>query len=941
MRKTKICTGLMVVCGGVLLSAGHLAIAQTSQTLERVEVTGSNIKRTDTETASPVQVITNADMVKSGYTSVSEILQNITANGQGTLSTGFNQAFAAGAAGVSLRGLTTGATLVLIDGRRMAPFPLSDDGQRPFVDIQSIPFAAVERIEILKDGASAVYGSDAIAGVVNIILKKSVTGTQLSAEAGRTQHGGGKTKKFSILQGLNSDNPDLNGYVGLEFHKQDQILLTQRSGEWTTLNWTAFPGGEDLRPGARNDFVTVPRLRTPYLQIPGSSSNNAASFAFYPGCDFASMRANQCTYDFGAQIQPATENVNLIGKLNFALGNDWKASVTGSYFDSRGQQTRYPATAPNGSFAGYTVIGPNLAPSIVGAIAAPLFTVPATYPGNTLGVPANVRGNVFGNSPRIDNIDSGSTRVVAEINGSVVGWDVNAAAGYTAVRTRQTYQNYVNNDFLFTALNDPVNPFLLQGPYTPAQVARVAPFVEALATDTLSFVGARASHELMQLPGGGLGISVGVDYRYKNLDAPGTGTTWLNNTYAVGKEKVTSVYTELAAPIFKQLELNAALRYDKYNTYGSSTTPKVGFKYSPITSLAIRGTASKGFRAPSPAENGNAGALFSFNAIRDPALCPISNADGSPNKTAAGNVPAYCSFTPTYLQNSNPNLAAEKSKSYTLGLIFEPIKNWSNTVDLYKVTIDNQIIPASYLSTYDPIANSVRAAQQTVTFGDGSTGLSPVGPIQYANVPYVNGQTTTTAGMELETRYKIPTPTFGAFTVGVQIAHMFNYDQTLNGVKFKLAGTHGPSIIGGDTGNPRNRGQMTLGWDYGPWSVSSLTTYIGGYSVTDPSQGWNDCNAGVTNVTLDFSGDVPGQFCRIHSFVTTNLTVAYKFGKALTLRGAVQNLFDRSPPTDVATYGATGSNASSNNANGIAYNPSMHQAGAIGRFFSVGVDYQF
>ena len=213
--------------------------------------------------------------------------------------------------------------------------------------------------------------------------------------------------------------------------------------------------------------------------------------------------------------------------------------------------------------------------------------------------------------------------------------------------------------------------------------------------------------------------------------------------------------------------------------------------------------------------------------------------------------------------------------------------------------------------------------------------------IQYATVPYVNGQTTTTSGMELETRYKIPTPTFGAFTVGLQYAHMFNYDQTLNGVKFKLAGTHGPSIIGGDTGNPRNRGQMTLAWDYGPWNVSTLTTYIGGYSVTDPSQGWNDCNAGVTNVTLDFSGDVPGQYCKIGSFVTTNLVVQYKFGKALTLRGSVQNLFDKAPPVDVATYGATGSNASSLNANGIAYNPSMHQAGAIGRFISVGVDYMF
>lgn len=944
LKKTKLCKGLMVACGGVLLSAGQTAWAQAQapagQTLERVEVTGSYIRRTDAETPSPVQVITSADLVRSGYTSVTDVLQNITANGQGTLGTGFNQAFAAGAAGVSLRGLTTGATLVLIDGRRVAPYALSDDGQRPFVDINSIPFSAVERIEILKDGASSTYGSDAIAGVVNIILRKSFTGTLASAEIGTTEHGGGQTKRASILQGINGDNQNLNGWVGLEYRKQDQILLRQRSGEWTTLDWRA-QGGEDLRPGARNDLVTVPRVGTPYLQLPGSSSNSASSFAFYPGCTFTDMRANNCTFDYGAQIQPRTENLNLIGRLNVGLGNDWRATFTGSYSDSKGQQVRYPATVPFGSFAGYTNIGPNQPPTIVGA--SPTYTVPANYPGNTFGVPANVRANVFGTQGRVDDTDAGTSRFVAEINGALAGWDVNAAAGYSDVRVRQTYNHYSNSVALLTALNDPANPFLLTGGNTQANIDRVAPVISALATDELEFVGARASRDLTQLQGGGLGLAVGVDFRRKKLDAPGTGVYWLNNTYAVGQEKVTSIYAELSAPVLKTLELDAALRTDHYDTYGTSTTPKIGFKYNPVKEIALRGTAARGFRAPSPAENGNAGALFSFNAIRDPLNCPVSNANGTPNLTSPSNVPSFCSFSPAYLQNSNPNLSAEKSKSYTLGLIFEPVRNWSNTADLYKITIDNQIIPASYLSNYDPLAHAVRGDPQTATFGDGHTGTTPAGTIQYVTVPYVNGQTTTTSGMELETRYKFPTVTAGTFTVALGFAHMFNYDLTLNGTTYKLAGTHGPSIIGGDTGNPRNRGQLTLGWDYGPWNITSLTTYIGGYSVTDPSQGWNDCAAGINNVTVDFAAldAPPSQYCKVGSFVTTNVVVQYKWGKSLTLRGTVQNLFDRQPPVDAATYGATGSNASSLGANGIAYNPSMHQAGAIGRFYSIGVDYQF
>jgi iron complex outermembrane receptor protein len=201
-RKTAVARALItVLCGTASMMAAQETLAQSSSTLQRVEVTGSNIPRSEVESPSPVQIITADDMKKSGYTTVAEVLRDITANGQGTLSQGFNQAFAGGASGIALRGLTVGATLVLIDGHRMAPYPLSDDGERQFVDISSIPFAIVDRIEILKDGASAVYGSDAIAGVVNVILKKSFEGTLVSADIGGTQHGGGATKNIAITHG--------------------------------------------------------------------------------------------------------------------------------------------------------------------------------------------------------------------------------------------------------------------------------------------------------------------------------------------------------------------------------------------------------------------------------------------------------------------------------------------------------------------------------------------------------------------------------------------------------------------------------------------------------------------------------------------------------------------------------------------------------------------
>lgn len=930
-------------CGtaSLLLAQGALA-QQNSQNLQRVEVTGSNIPRSESETASPVQVITSETLKNSGYTTVSEVLRDITANGQGTLSQSFNQAFAGGGSGVSLRGLTVGATLVLIDGHRMAPYPLSDDGQRAFVDISSIPFNAVERIEVLKDGASAVYGSDAIAGVVNVILKRSFKGTLATADAGTSQHGGGKTQAFSLTHGFSSDNGH-QGYVALEYRKQDQILLSQRAGQpWTNFDWRS-QGGENLNPGARNAFVNSPRVLTPILQVPGSSTGNPANFTFLDSrCDYASWRSTGCPFtNSWAQLQPNTRNVNLLGSFTAKINPDWDVNVKASVFDSSSQEVRYGATVPFGSFAGTTATGPGITPTIVGAI--PHYTVPANYPGNTLGVPANVRALVPDlGYKRLENIDSKAYRLVGELNGSSHGWDLKSAAGYTRVDTNIDYLGYVNYDNLYTALNDPTNPFLLSGGNSQATLDFVAPKVSNKSTDTLTFLDGRASRELMPLPGGPLAIGLGASVFHKSLNAPDPlgnqlGTTNFNGAYAIGKETNAALFAEVVAPVLKTLELEAATRYDHYSTYGHSVTPKAGFKFTPTEVVAFRGTAAKGFRAPSATENGTAGSLFSFNAIRDPALCPNPG-----NLTSAANVPAYCNFNPTYLQGTSKSLKPEESKSYTLGMILQPTRDWSATIDYYKITVDNQIIPAASLASFDPLQYAVRGAPQTVTFGDGSTGTSSVGPIQYVNTPYVNGQQTTTDGVELDTRYRFNLQDKGKLTVGAMVTHVRHYDLTVNGQTYNLAGTHGPSIIGGNTGNPRTRAQLSFTWEGGPWTVSTVTNWISGYNVTDPSSGFNDCTSAVTGYNSQFaaSGVVPSQYCHVSSFAYTNLTARYKVSEKLTLRGAINNLFDKAPPLDLQTYGGTGSNSSSNGT-GSPYNPSLHQTGAIGRYFSLGLDYRF
>ena len=202
------------------------------------------------------------------------------------------------------------------------------------------------------------------------------------------------------------------------------------------------------------------------------------------------------------------------------------------------------------------------------------------------------------------------------------------------------------------------------------------------------------------------------------------------------------------------------------------------------------------------------------------------------------------------------------------------------------------------------------------------------------------GMATSTAGAEFETRYKFSLPNAGKVALGLQLTHMFDYDMTLNGLTYDLAGTHGPAIVSGDTGNPKNRAQLTLSYETGALTISATTNYISGYDVTDPSNGWPDCDSSLQAYNSRWSGSAPVQYCKVASFTYTNLALQYKLNKAWTLSGSITNLFDKAPPIDAQTYGGTGANSSSNGT-GAPYNPSLHQIGAVGRYFNVGANYKF
>lgn len=942
----------------ILVASGALAgmtpamaqQAQETPAMQRVVVTGSLISRANTETPTPVQVLTAQDIQRSGKTSVAELLTDLAANGAGTLGTGFAGAFANGASGISLRGLTVGATLVLIDGHRMASYPLSDDAQRSFVDVSSIPFDAIESIEVLKSGASSLYGSDAIAGVINIKLKKNLNGTRLSAEIGDTEHGGGKTKRASISTGFgNLDTDGYNAFITTEWRRQGAIRVADRDQfGWANRDWRSR-GGNDLTLGVPTSVTTDPFLTaasSPFLYNPNTGIDNPASYQFLnPNCNFQLYRAGGCAVrDEVSFIQPATENVNVLVGMTKKLNENWEIAFKGSMFqrESTNNRAATPAIYNPRSFNGTTTLNNGVLTPRVGAIPSTLFAPGARVGAgftNQLGQPSSLYGFIPDLDPALTtNNKTTATRYSVDLTGSAYGWDVSAAAGASRVKIDANYSGYVNRNALYNAINN--GTWNVLGNNDPALVAQVSPRFSNKLTSTLNYVDLVGSRELMQLGAGPLAVAAGIHWHEREQNAPPSSLTangLVANTsaFTIGDETNKAAFAELRATPITNVEVGVSGRYDHYDTYGKSFTPSANFKWTPIQQVGVRGTFARGFRAPNPAEVGNAGSFFTFNAIRDPILC--SNG----NRSTAGNVPSACSFAPPYVQTTNPNLEPEKSKSYTLGLIVEPMRGLNMTLDYYNIEIKNLVVTqAGNDPSFAPVWVRGPIAPIAIATGVGTgtaIGTPAAGPILYAESPYINAGSTKTHGIEADVRYRWRLANdMGAVSANLSAAHTFGYENELGGTTIQLAGTQGPSSVGGATGNPKNRAQFTLGYVRGPLDVTATVNYTSGFSTFDPALGETDCATTGEHVggRAYFTGRIqPNEYCNVQSFTTTNLNIQYKLSENLTLRAAVLNLFDRQPPYDVATYGNAGVQTS--------YNASLHQAGAIGRFYSMGLAYQF
>ena len=911
-------------------SAQTAPAAAGASDISEIVVTGSLIRRTDTETPSPVQVLTAEDIAKTGFTSVADVLHNLSANGAGSLNQSFNGAFAGGGSGIALRGLSVGATLTLIDGHRMVGYPLTDDGERNFVDVTAIPINAVERIEVLKDGASAEYGSDAIAGVVNVILKKTYQGAEITADGGTSGHNDGTTAHAAAIWGTGDLAQDgWNFYTSAEYRHQDAIPLVNRNGDYTNLDFRGT-GGLNTNAGAgSNPNTPFPSSLTGYLIDPAGNIG-----AFFPGCSAAGLAADQCTYsNKGLQLQPSGETGSILSKLTINLASDWKSTTTASIFlnHSEQQAATYASTAyPSPTIISLPPFG-NPIPHIFPAI-----TVPANYPGNPYGVASPLIYNFPELGYPYTTFSSTTYRFVEDIDGKVAGWDVGASVGYMYAHLAQDSHGTINPTALQTALN---NGYVLgsttgSGQFTSTQ--------EATDSSDLFYANVHGSKGLFELPSGkDFSLAVGAEWNEKKLNAPSfpgsvDGTELgLNNAWAIGSQADTAAFFEVDAPIIKGLEANGALRYDHYNTAaGGAFTPKFGLKYSPIDMVTLRGTWGKGFRAPSIAES-HSGLAFLAGTTPDPVLC------GDGNPATPGNFPSQCNVALVGVQPGNNQLKPEKSTNYTFGVLFEPSRMFNVSVDYYNIKINQDIISAFEafglgLDVDTPVnrLGPLVTLPQTQPGGGLANAQTPVPLITYEAFPYINASQTTTNGVDLDMHSQFDAGVVGNFTAELSFTHMLTYKLIAAGTTFELAGTHGPSGVSGDTGNPKDRGTLSLGWNKGPVEFNVNLNYVGGFSITDPSAGVPDCVTAVASaLTVRYlpGTPFPGSYCRVGSFLDVDLHGQYQFTDHFSLHASVLNVFDKPPPFDVVTYGGGG---------GAAYS-TLDQAGAVGRFFTVGATYKF
>lgn len=873
LKKTKICSGLMLAFGGTLVLNAFPAFAQ--QQLQRVEITGSSIKRLDAETSVPITVIKIDDLKKQGVTTIEQVMSSLSTM---QMTQGTSQVVGLGTGGAAfadLRGIGSDKTLVLLNGRRLANNAF--DSSSP--DLNMIPFAALDRVEVLRDGASSLYGSDAVGGVINFITRKDFKGGTITVGLDSPQKEGGKTQNLNFGAGLGELGTDgFNIFGVLDFQKQQSLGGTQRPFN------KRYPGGISPTTSPAN-----------YFQDDKSGNPTAPTCA--AGTNLipnASGLACQMTTSSFVDYIPKSQRTSGLLKGTLKLGQDHELGL--EYFASQSTVNSQIAPVPYGGlFQNRLRLDGSLNPYYPGNPGAitPNIPLSATYvqDGTKADVKPgfiNVKWRDLPNGPRADENINNQQRFVASLSGLLAGWDYQTAFTFNENKVKENLSGYSDGGLIRGGvLNGIINPFGDQSPTSLALINSAALDGNIQnAKGKTTGLDARASKELSDWLGAGRPAAVAfgtefrrekfqqtanADYAAKVVSSTGIDPD-LNN---VGSRSVYAGYAELNVPITKALEVTAALRYDKYSDFGNTTNPKVSFRFQPSQQMLLRGSYSTGFRAPSLYEINSAQAYTNTTIQDDPVNCPGGNV--IPGKAEAAN----CGQQFQSLTGGNKSLKPEISKNTTLGLAFEPMAGLTLGLDLYWIRIKQTIgvldtddvfaNPASYPTTYKRNPGGNLAT-------DGSQCPDPA-TCGYVDLRTQNLGGTNTNGVDLSAKYQFRAVGMGdfGFTANSTYVSKFEYQNFENGPWLQNVGVYsgaGPVF--------RWQHNASLNWTGESFGAGMAIHYKSGYVD------------GALSPVAPVDAAVP-------SYTTLDAYGTWLPKKGISLTLGVKNLGDISPPLSYQT----------------------------------------
>ncbi len=887
-----------------LLSVATPALVQAQSATQRVEITGSSIKRIAKEGALPVQVIRADEMRQLGIVTAEQLLDQVGANAANVdNATSRNNVFGAeqdrltgGSSFANLRGLGPTGTLVLLNGRRISTHGMSGGA----VDLNAIPFAAIDRVEILKDGASAIYGTDAIGGVINFILKTDFSG--FSVGATYTQplaSGGGTTRRGQVTAGTGSlDKEGFNLMASLAVDKNDILRGIDR--DWAT----GFQPSRGLSP----DTTSAPHANilgsgtgTTALNSTGSTVGatdplrytNLNLLAIQGQCDglpfgvplapnitlwdkfgyTAANSAYRCATDYGRQfmLAPPKDAINLVTRGTFRLSGGQTAFVelVGSRTEVLAEFTPYQFSTTSNALTHYPVGGPHYLN--LQAFGANQFdpTKPIAY---------RLRMADWGYRT-LENT-SENLRIAAGIDGEVgayyykLGLSSGRAKGDSGM-----VDGYADTNKLITALaSGVINPFLMPG---QKQTQAAIDLIESTKVRGRLFGGKTGltqldgtlSGELMKLAAGPLEFAVGFDLRRESYEFSGSQDFTCVSTFTVANaalpnsamgcpgnsaspdksRDVKAVFGELIVPVLKNLEVQLAVRHDDYSQVGGTTNPKIAFRFQPLDSLVFRGSVNSGFRAPTVQQlNLGSVELALTSSFSDPERCPVD--------------PTQCGRVSTpYRTGGNPTLKPEISKQASLGVAFQPMPSLQLTADYWQVKLNDRIrslSPTFMITNYPLFKDSfIRDAS---------------GNVSYIQAGWVNAADSETKGLDLSLQHSVNL--FGGrLSTTVNATKMISHKERIIETSPLI------QYVGEWTGTTLYlpwKASGSLGFKTGAWNTTASVSYKSSY---------ND-----ENMAAYTANPLPAR--KVAEYTTFNLFSSYTGIKNLTLSAGIINLLDKDPP---------------------------------------------